>query len=87
VVIWFLQSWALLGIASVLFRNRMIFQEDNQGYRLMLLVLTVPARVAVDFIVSLFRSSISTYWFFADSWNGIDPAERNTRPDQQGEKK
>lgn len=63
----------------------MIYQEDGQGYRAVLLALTLPARIAVDFVFMLFRVGIGTYWFFADSYNGINPADRS--PTTTGEDK
>ena len=88
VVSWFLSTWTLLGIASILFRNRMIYQERNQGYRATLLILTLPARIATDILFQSFQTIRGTYWFFSDSLNGIDPAERNApSPTDQGEKK
>jgi len=83
-VIWFLSTWTILGIASILFRNRMIYQEQSQGYRATLLLLTLPAWLAVDIVFQTMHTIQGTYWFFSDSLKGIDPADRNTRP--QGEK-
>ena len=65
----------------------MIYQEKDKGYRVTLLFLTLPARIAVDIVFQSFQTIRGTCWFFLDSLNGIDPAERLTpSPTTTGEK-
>lgn len=57
-------AWWLVGAAAILFRTKMIHEEEPRQYRLMLTVLTAPVGLSINAVVGAWLG-ISHYFAHA----------------------
>ena len=69
-VIHFLTIWWLIGAAAVLFRNKMIGDEQPKQYRLMLTILTAPVGLSVNMLVGACCGALRYFAHAKDQYDG-----------------
>lgn len=75
----FLIWWLMIGMLGVIARPRMIWQEENRAYRIMLLILTCPLGVCVRCGAVLLATVIAEYTFWKSTVNGVDPSTKEAK--------